>query len=162
MKNKAKAGLTLVEMLCTVVIMLLVSIGMVNGVSLAVRSYQKSLMASESQVLCSTLTNVVSDELRYSGTTYWPEQEGEPVRFYSRTYGDKCSFGQNEAGQVTLGDQKLLPSKAYHYGMQAQVNLGRKADNTFSVIIQITSAQGQPLAETTFDVEKLNPQRNTN
>ena len=83
-KLKNESGLTLVEMLCCVVVMLLVSIGMVNGVSLAVRNYESSLMSSESQVLCSTLTNLVSDELRYSGAVNW---EADPIRFYSRTYG---------------------------------------------------------------------------
>ena len=78
MKLKNKSGLTLVEMLCCVVVMLLVSIGMVNGVSLAVRNYESSLMSSESQVLCSTLTNLVSDELRYSGAVNW---EADPIRF---------------------------------------------------------------------------------
>ena len=72
MKNRAKAGLTLVEMLCTVIIVLLFSVGLVNGMSLAVKSYQQSLMSSESQILVSTLTSIVSDELRYSGTVTAP------------------------------------------------------------------------------------------
>ena len=68
MKLKDKKGLTLVEMLCTVAILVLVSMVMVLGVQLGVRSYAKSVSYSEAQVLCSTLTTTISDELRYSGT----------------------------------------------------------------------------------------------
>lgn len=156
MKNRAKAGLTLVELLCTIVIMLLVSVGMVEGVNLAVKNYKKSLLSSESQVLCSTLTNLVSDELRYSGAVYWDQS---PIAFFSRTYGDKCAFDQNADGQVTLGDEKLLPSKAYHLGMKASVTLEKKQDDRddlFTVTIVVTDSSGAELAKNEFDVEKLN------
>ena len=98
MKNKKTAGLTLTEMLCCVVIMLLVSIGMVNGVSLAVRNYQSSLMASESQLLCSTISSLVTDELRYAGAVDW---NARPIQFGSPSYG-RCFFSQNDENQVTL------------------------------------------------------------
>ena len=68
MKLKDKKGLTLVEMLCTVAILVLVSMVMVLGVQLGVRSYAKSVSYSEAQVLCSTLTTTISDELRYSSS----------------------------------------------------------------------------------------------
>ena len=163
MKNKKTAGLTLTEMLCCVVIMLLVSIGMVNGVSLAVRNYQSSLMASESQVLCSTLTSIVSDELRYAGPVDWEN----PISFYSRNYGKKCAFSQNREFQVTLKpvesqtDEegfKLLPGRAYHFGMRAKVTLSKKdkSDNTFLVNVLITDSQDRELVKNDFEVEKLN------
>lgn len=164
MKNKKTAGLTLTEMLCCVVIMLLVSIGMVNGVSLAVRNYQSSLMASESQVLCSTLTSMVSDELRYAGPVNWEN----PISFYSRSYGRRCVFAQNEERQVTLkpvddGDYvgtgfNLLPGRAYHFGMRAKVTLSKKdkSDNTFLVNVLITDSQDRELVKNDFEVEKLN------
>lgn len=172
MKLKNKSGLTLVEMLCCVVVMLLVSIGMVNGVSLAVRNYESSLMSSESQVLCSTLTNLVSDELRYSGPVEW---EANPIRFYSRTYGSKCVFSQNDSNQVTLNEiqldgtpaqrgYKLLPNRSYHFGMRASVTLSKAAgkENTFSVIILVTDSKDRELARNEFEVEKLNQEAQIN
>lgn len=165
MKNKNTAGLTLTEMLCCVVIMLLVSIGMVNGVSLAMRNYESSLMASESQVLCSTLTSMVSDELRYAGPVNWNK---DPIAFFSRSYGRPCVFSQNGEHQVTLkpvddsdyvgSGFNLLPGRAYHFGMQAEVTLKKKPDtkNTFLVTIQITDSQERELVKNDFEVEKLN------
>lgn len=167
MKNKKTAGLTLTEMLCCVVIMLLVSIGMVNGVSLAVRNYQSSLMASESQLLCSTISSLVTDELRYAGAVDWSTS---PVQFGSPSYG-RCYFSQNEKKQVTLNtvseagidtgkSYKLLPSRAYHFGMRAEVTLKQKEGslNTFSVTIVVSAPNNGPeLAKSQFDVEQLNP-----
>lgn len=163
MKNKKTAGLTLTEMLCCVVIMLLVSIGMVNGVSLAVRNYQSSLMASESQVLCSTLTSIVSDELRYAGPVKWEN----PISFYSRSYGRRCVFAQNEERQVTLKPVddidyvgtgfNLLPGRAYHFGMKAEVEIKRKGtEDTFLVTVRISDSQNRELVKNDFEVEKLN------
>ena len=170
MKLKNKSGLTLVEMLCCVVVMLLVSIGMVNGVSLAVRNYESSLMSSESQVLCSTLTNLVSDELRYSGAVNW---EAYPIRFYSRTYGSECIFSQNDSKQVTLNEiqrdgtpaqrgYKLLPNRSYHLGMRASVTLSKAKDNIFSVTILVTDSKDRELARNVFEVEKLNQEAQIN
>lgn len=156
MKNRAKAGLTLVEMLCTVIIVLLFSVGLVNGMSLAVKSYQQSLMSSESQILVSTLTSIVSDELRYSGTVTAPADGEGRVSFFSRTYGEDSAFSQNEDGQVLLKGNKLLPSKAYHYGMQASVQLTVPEKDVFHVVIEVTSASGNSLAKSEFDVERLN------
>ena len=170
MKLKNKSGLTLVEMLCCVVVMLLVSIGMVNGVSLAVRNYESSLMSSESQVLCSTLTNLVSDELRYSGAVNW---EADPIRFYSRTYGSECIFSQSDSKQVTLNEiqrdgtpaqrgYKLLPNRSYHLGMRASVTLSKAKDNIFSVTILVTDSKDRELARNVFEVEKLNQEAQIN
>ena len=165
MKNKKTAGLTLTEMLCCVVIMLLVSIGMVNGVSLAVRNYQSSLMASESQLLCSTISSLVTDELRYAGEVDWSTS---PVQFGSPSYG-RCYFAQNDENQVTLNtvsesgaptgkSYKLLPSRAYHFGMEANVTLKENSPNTFSVTILVSAPNNGPvLAKSQFDVEQLNP-----
>lgn len=170
MKLKNKSGLTLVEMLCCVVVMLLVSIGMVNGVSLAVRNYESSLMSSESQVLCSTLTNLVSDELRYSGAVNW---EADPIRFYSRTYGSEYIFSQNDSKQVTLNEiqrdgtpaqrgYKLLPNRSYHLGLRASVTLSKAKDNIFSVTILVTDSKDRELAQNVFEVEKLNQEAQIN
>ena len=68
MKQKRIAGMTLMELLCALAVVLLVSAGMVLGVSLAVRSYERSVTNSEAQVLCSTLQTIVNVELRYAGT----------------------------------------------------------------------------------------------
>lgn len=150
-----KKGFTLVEMLCSVLILLLVSLGMATGAQIAVEHFATSVTNSEAQVLSQTLTTVVSDELRYSGTVNW---DSDPLSFFSQNYGgENKSFGQNAQGQVTLGKMDLLPGKSYPYGLQASVSVqGYQAERRFHVTVTVMNRSGKTLAENEFDVEKLN------
>ena len=158
MKCNDRRGFTLVEMLCVIVVVLLVSAAMVTGVSLAVRSYAKSVSFSEAQVLCSTLKTTMSDELRYSGTM---QVEDGVVGFFSQKYGGEdayAGFTTDEKGQVLLGGHKLLPSKAYPYGIRASVEVSYdEPTQMFDVTITIKNrTQQDVLAKTEFQVKKLN------
>lgn len=160
MKLKDKKGLTLVEMLCTVAILVLVSMVMVLGVQLGVRSYAKSVSYSEAQVLCSTLTTTISDELRYSGTLK-VDGNGSVTGFFSQQFGsgDYTAFTTTPEGHVQLGGKDILPAKAYPYGIKAEVKSLTYDDVTALFTVQLSvkdSENKNTLAETTFEVEKLN------
>lgn len=160
MRGKRCAGFTLVEMLCAIVVLILVSMLMAVGVRLGVESYVTSVSASEAQVLCSTLRTTVSDELRYSGTVV---SDSSGIRFFSRTHGNEAGdskevgFSQDENGRVTLGGTKLLPNKAYPYGLQATVELTAydESNGIFHVAVEVTR-NGHVLSEATFEVQRLN------
>ena len=157
MKLKDKKGLTLVEMLCTVAILVLVSMVMVLGVQLGVRSYAKSVSYSEAQVLCSTLTTTISDELRYSGTLK-VDGSGNVTGFFSQQFGsgDYTAFTTTPEGHVQLD---ILPAKAYPYGIKAEVKSLTYDDvsSLFTVRLSVKDSENKnTLAETTFEVEKLN------
>lgn len=161
MKRNRKSGFTLVEMLCSIVVMLLVTIGVATGVQLAMRSYAKSVSNSEAQALCATLTSAVSDKLRNSGTV---DATTNPITFFCPEVGKAASFSQNDQGQVMLNDQKLLPSRTYPHGMKAQVVIERfdSSSNTFDVSIQVTDSTGKKLSGNDFQVKALNAkQHNT-
>ena len=164
MKQKRIAGMTLVELLCALAVVLLVSAGMVLGVSLAVRSYERSVAGSEAQVLCSTLETIVSDELRYAGTVSVAEDGS--VRYFSRSYGQNASlYADGQSGQLTVETpdnlaeptHKLLPSRTYPYGLRAALTIGySEPEGIFHVSLQVMNRQGETLSETEFDVERLN------
>ena len=101
--------MTLVELLCALAVVLLVSAGMVLGVSLAVRSYERSVAGSEAQVLCSTLETIVSDELRYAGTLKYDEG-GENARFLTVVL--QLHRGPQPVGIGGVG-QQLLPAQQH-------------------------------------------------
>ena len=63
-KLRNQNGLTLTEMLCTVIIVLLFSSLVAVGANAAVRSFRISMADSQAQELCSTLTTAISDKLR--------------------------------------------------------------------------------------------------
>lgn len=153
--NRKNGGFTLVELLCTIVVLLLITALMVTGIQLAVRTLRKSVTASESQVLCSTLKTIVSDELRYSGTTLQTE---DGIAFFSQNYGESVSFTTDEDGRVLLGGNKVLPAKSYPDGMQASVMIRDYQSQTriFNVSIVVSDRDGSVLAEADFQVKQLN------
>ena len=154
-KIKSKKGFTLVEMLCAVIVLLLITSLMAVGVQLAVRSLRTLVMDSESQVLCSTIRASVSDELRYSGTT---TVSGGNISFFSQNYGEGVEYSTNEDGQILLGGNKILSSKSYTYDMRASVTL-KSYDSTskiFSVSVKVTDSDGNLLASSDFQVQRLN------
>ncbi len=167
-KLKNNKGLTLTELLCAIIVMLLVTAVMVVGIRLGTQAYVKSVSMSEAQQLCSTLTTLVSDELRYSGSIELTDSgDSQTVKFFSKSFGKKegdlRSFGQNEDGQVVLGDTKILSSTSYPHNLKAKVDLKYKVpDTTFdngvftATIIVYRTSEEAVLATTTFQVEPLN------
>ena len=155
-------GFTLVEMLCTIVILLLISALVVTGVQLGVKSYHRSISDSEAQVLCSTLTTAVSDELRYAGTVHLTGENTTynmtQFSFFSQRYGDKAAFTVNQDGQILLSGNKLIPSKAYAYGAKAKLAIEYDPDKyCFTVTLGIYDRDGsRKLTENTFEVKLLN------
>ena len=64
-KLRDRQGITLTEMLCTVLIVLLLTALLVVGIRFAGKTYTESMRLSEAQEPCSTLTSVISDKLRF-------------------------------------------------------------------------------------------------
>lgn len=160
MKHKRKAGMTLVELLCALAVLLLLSAVMVLGVSLGVRHLDRSMAGSEAQVLCATLRTAVSDELRYAGFLYY-DDGGQLTGFFSQNYGGEMAstgFETDENGQILLGGQRLLPKKAYPHGLRARVTLSYdQATRLFSATVTVTDRNDSAeLAKTAFQVKKLN------
>ena len=127
-KLRDRRGFTLTELLCAVLIVLLVSALLTVGVRFAGRTYNSSMQLSEAQELCSTLTSVISDKLRFCGTVT-PGADGT----------------------------KLLSSAAYPRGLRVR-DVSLRYDSTsgiFTVALQVGTADST-LAETDFEVRRLN------
>lgn len=151
--------MSLVELLSAVLVMLLVTSLLVLGVRIGTKAYVKSVSMSEAQILCATLTTLITDELRYAGTIQ-VEADGR-VGFFSQNFGGADGavsyFAADENGQITLGGTPILSKRAYPYGLQAAVNLRyAKPENRFTAILTVCGADGGELARTEFEVEPLN------
>lgn len=161
-KFRSQKGFTLVEMLCTIIVLLLVSALMVTGIRLAAKTLRKSVMDSESYMLCTTLRTLVSDELRYCGTIDTTDAD-TGVKFFSQNYGENCYFSVNDDGHVVLVDSdgesnKILTSNSYPYGMMATVAINKYDSTTriFNVTVTVTDSDGGELSSSTFDAKQLN------
>ena len=178
-KLKDNKGLTLTELLCAIIVMLLVTGVMVVGIRLGTQAYVKSVSMSEAQQLCSTITTIVNDELRYTSTVYF---KGSDVGIFSKNQGgsagtDGLYFDQDLDGQVVLRDgadnteNKILTKKSYPYNLKAKVELNFKSsssdsvttgsfvtsdDGVFTATVTVYRTEGIDLATTTFQVRPLN------
>ena len=83
-KLQSKYGLSIVELLSAIIVMLLVTATLVIGVRLGVKAYVESVSMSEAQILCSTLTTTISDELRYADTI--KAADDGKITFFSKNF----------------------------------------------------------------------------
>lgn len=158
-KLRNQNGLTLTEMLCTVIIVLLFSGLVAVGTNAAVRSFRVSMADSQAQELCSTLTTAISDKLRYCTV------EADAVFIqgvgYVKDPPDKI-FTVNDSGQVYLGGNKFLGAYAYPEGLKVK-DFSVSYDDTekvFTVQFQIKDRRDTKLAEANFQVKQINQEMN--
>lgn len=158
-KLRNQNGLTLTEMLCTVIIVLLFSSLVAVGANAAVRSFRISMADSQAQELCSTLTTALSDKLRYCTV------ETDAVFIQGVGYVDRPAneiFTVNDSGQVYLGENKFLGAYAYPEGLKVQ-GFSVSYDATkriFTVQFQIKDGRDTKLAEANFQVKQINQETN--
>ena len=159
-KLRNQNGLTLTEMLCTVIIVLLFSGLVAVGANAAVRSFRISMADSQAQELCSTLTTAISDKLRYCTVEADNTVFIQGVGYVYRS-ADKI-FTVNDRGQVYLGENKFLGAYAYPEGLKVQ-GFSVKYDGTkriFTVAFQIKDRRETKLAEANFQVKQINQETN--
>ena len=115
-KLRSKSGMTLTELISGIIVLLLVAGILTVGVRLGAKAYVESVSASEAQVLCATLTELVTDELRYAGST--AVDDDGTVKIFSQRFGgsDKTSesavlaFATDDHGHIYLRDTTTTPS----------------------------------------------------
>ena len=123
-KFNSKAGLTLVELLAVMAILVLLGLMMTTGLRMALRTYQSIVAQSEVELLLSTAVDALADDLRYA----WDFEASEDVAhgnanvtftYYSDSYGEKTRLDLDDDGQIvakSVGNQegwRVLPTGAY-------------------------------------------------
>ncbi len=158
-KLRSQSGLTITEMLCSVVVVLLLSGLVALGVRTAVHTYRASMASSQAQVLSSTLTTAISDKLRYCGTV---KRNGgqifiQDIGAVTGAEDGNVFHVDEESGELYLGDKKFLGSASYPEGLRVGAfEMEYSDDGLFTVSFQIESASGTVLASTDFQVRRIN------
>lgn len=155
-KLRSRLGMTLAEALITLAIFSILSVALVVGTTSAWKVYQKAVVASEARTLQSTLTQSLSNELRYARDI---QDTGGAVSFDSDAFGTGVSV-VSTGGRIKVGTGEtqydLLPEKAYTKGLKAGAAVSY-LDGFFTVELTITHpllpAEGR---KTTFTVQALN------
>ena len=175
-KLSDKRGFSLGELLAATVILLLASQVMTQGMAFATRMYKESLTRSHAKQLCSTLTNVIEKELRYT-TSVNKGSDGTVLKYFSPTYGKTesafAAIDENEnkidgtaggeiAVQLTAEDgspywQKLISSASYSsFDLKATIQSVKLEGTTFHVILEITDKDDKKIVTNKFDVIAVN------
>ncbi len=161
-KLRSRRGMTLAETLTALAVFVILSVALVVGTTAAWKVYQKSVVASESRALRSTLTQALGNELRYSQNVR-TDAEGKVV-FDSAVFGMDVSVISDTAnGRIKIGktgkggkSYDLLPDKTYTKGLKAEASVDYK-DGYFTVTLTVKHdllpAEG---SKTIFNVRALN------
>ena len=154
-KLQNQKGLTMVELLVTVVIVLLFSGLVAVGADAGVRSFRTSMADAQAQELCSTLTTALSDKLRYCTVENDPNRIFfQDIGYVSGTAGD--IFSVNDGGQLELGGKRFLGKAAYPQGLKIDDFSIEFTNNTFTVKFQIVNREGIAMASADFQVKRIN------
>lgn len=162
-KLRSGSGLTLVEMLCAVIILILLGLLLNTGLQMAVHSYHALTAEAETQLLASTLADALADDLRYARKVSAVQEtvDGETVNklaaYDSGAYGAAASITLDSEGRVLAGGLKVLPAGAYGNGAYQVERLSITcADDCFTIKIKIKEAAGDIFAEADVTVRCLN------
>ena len=154
-KLRDQKGLTMVELLVTVVIVLLFSGLVAVGADAGVRSFRTSMADAQAQELCSTLTTALSDKLRYCTV----ENDKNRIFFQDVGYVDgtvDSVFSVNNDGQLELDNKRFLGKAAYPQGLKINDFSIRFADNTFTIKFQVINRESTAMASADFQVKRIN------
>lgn len=159
-KLKDTGGLTLVETLCAAAILLLLGIMLNTGIQMAVRSNRDITAQAELQLLLSTLSDALADDLRYARDPK-TEVDGK-LSYISDSYntGGRAILTVNADGQVEAGGKRVLPRGAYGNGAYQVETMDityAEAEGLFTIELKVKQTDGAISAETDFTVRCLKP-----
>ncbi len=114
-KLKSDRGLTLIEMVVGTGILALLGLMLSTGLFLARDSYNNVTEESETQLLLSTLSNLLSNELRYARDI--TATAGKLEHYTSANYGSNTKLEIDNKGQLRANGLLMLSTGAYGNGV---------------------------------------------
>lgn len=170
-KVKDSRGFSLVEMLCATVILVLLGLMINTGLNLAVKSYQDITVQEELELLLSTLSDALSDDLRYAKNIQ-TGADNRLVNYHSERYNMEDTDGtttlkvEND-GQLYANTYRMVSSGAYGSGGAYVIGKDKdtpglvitydKGEGLFTVDLTVRQIDGELSAHTQFTVRCLNP-----
>lgn len=156
-------GLTLVELLAAVVILILLGLILNAGLQMAMTSYRAMIAHSETELLLSTLADILADDLRYAEDV--AAREGMLDSYFSNSYGEgtrlRLENGKVYADGGGNSGLRVLPDGAYGLNGRYEVDAMEigYADRVFTLKLSVKEKDGDIHAETELAVRCLNPEK---
>ena len=162
-------GVSIVEMLCATIILILLGLLLNSGLQLSVKSYRELTAESETQLLLATAIDALADDLRYAEDV--EASGGKLNSYFSDSYGENTTLELNNTendpnkGKVyaNSGGKKLrvLPDGAY--GLNGRYVVDRMdityENNCFTLDLKVKEKDSTISAETKLTVRCLNPEK---
>ena len=163
-KIKSETGLTVVEMLAAVLVLVLLSLMLGTGLNMVMHAYETVVAQSEVELLLSTAVDAIADDLRYAWNVKPDSSLGKTNFTYSSdSYGDRDK--KNKEYEVWLdvvddkivaringkADQQVLSINAGAYGSSKSYKEYsvddmyidyKQAENTFTIHLKVTDGSG--------------------
>lgn len=158
-KLKSESGVTLVEMLCAIAILVLLCLMLNTGLQAAIKSYRNVTAQSELELLCSTVSNLLADDLRLARDVK-VDGENKLQSYNSDSYGTAATIEIDDEGRITIGGNRILPDGTYGNGAYKAENLTISYDGTdFDISLRVQQKSGRLHAEANFTVRCLNGEK---
>jgi len=154
-------GYTILESLVALVIVVIMITAAASAAVASATVYKQSTALSEAGVLCSTLSESISDELRFAADiTVAPGGDNHLNTFTSVNYGPGSSFSNEEGriGILTGGTNRSLISDLTYTGLEAAAQMTYDS-GVFYVILVVTAPDSgnAECARAEFSIAPLNP-----
>lgn len=155
-KLRSHRGLTLVEMVAATGVLALLGLMLHTGLFMAQNSYAQMTEEAESQLLLSTLSDLLSNELRYARDTV-TQNDGTLQRYTSINYGRNTTLSLNEEGQLMANDRLMLSSGVYGNGVYSieDLTIRYEEEGLFQVALTVRGIHSTS-NEASFFVRCLN------
>lgn len=156
-KLRSRRGITLVEMIAATGVLALLGLMLHTGLFMAQNSYGKMMAESESQILLSTLTDLLCNELRYARDVV-TTNDGTLSRYTSANFGSNTTLSVDKNGELMAKNRRVLSSGAYGNGAYCvdTWNITYDEDGrVFQVYLMVTGPHSTS-NETSFSVRCLN------
>ena len=145
-------GMSLLEMTCSIALLLIVFAIVVTCILTASETYMKSVTYAEAQTLCATISTAMRDECSFSTTgtvidkdTNKIKKFGSGIQHVVITEDIFSSEVKDQEGVIYLGDSLLIPSGLYGSYLNGFVDVTYK-DGNFEIAITVSNNSGAELA----------------
>lgn len=161
-KLSSESGLTLVEMLCAVAILVLLVLLLGTGMQMALHTYRDIVAQSEADLLLSTAVDALADDLRYARDVT-TGADGRLSGYTSDSFGKGASIELDDKSQIVVNGMRLLPTGAYGLNEAYRVDKEKMSiqyvEPNFTITLRVVTKDERISAETSVTVRCLNAKK---
>jgi type II secretory pathway pseudopilin PulG len=170
-KLRSNGAFTMVELLIVIVIMTIAGIIITGTVDLALKHYDRLMQESDAQLLCSSASVFVQNELTYAGkVTVATDNKSVSFVDHANDLGNNCTLTTTADGKILVNYTAEGAAKTYspigegsyggdgqHKSLTVTPEFRDVGNGVIGVTITVNGRNGVQLTENTFRVKPVAP-----